>query len=467
MSKEKDIVKRKFPVKSSLICLLIILCVILFANITHTQIVSITKVDKQNYFVNKTETIKEGKVTITYKDTTGVTLKDSKVLTGKVGDVYTTERAEIMGYKSYGDDPVNKIGNFDDVDVTVNYLYEPTQDTVNTTTDGKNVNVEVIKDKDEEKQEIKISIINEDEEENIITGSKFIVSKSNGIVVRNATSYADKLIVGSITLAQVGTDKFDIKQLDVPTGYKKIEDSIRLEIEKIKTKSGKFDVTAKILNNENAVVIVKDNEIIITIKNEKEEIEESVQKIFDLQINKYITNVKVNMDGKISEKQKDRNNNELLKIDIPKNKINKTILEITYEIEVKNVGEIAGYAKEIIDNLPEDMELKESEEWVIQNRQAVSNVFENTLLQPGESQSANIVLSYKVSEDNIGIKTNGAVISVYYNEEGIEDNTPDNTSEESMLVTIRTGGKALIIIEIVAIIFVVCILIILKKRKND
>ena len=35
------------------------------------------------------------------------------VLSGNLGDVYETQRPEISSYKAYGNDPINKIGNYD------------------------------------------------------------------------------------------------------------------------------------------------------------------------------------------------------------------------------------------------------------------------------------------------------------------------------------------------------------------
>lgn len=470
MSKEKHSTKRKLPVKTILTCILIILCIALVANIQHTQIASIVNVNEKDYLAVKEEPIKEGKVTITYKDTTGKEIMDQKVITGKLGEKYETSRPDILGYKAYGEDPVNKIGNFDDVDVSVNFVYEETQNSVNTTTDGKVVNVEVLKDKGEELQEIQMSIVTEDEESNVIRGAKYIVSRSNGTVIRNATSYSDKLIVGTLTLLSEGIDKFDILQLAAPEGYSKIDGKIKLELEKVyNDETKKYEVSARIMDNENATVEVQNNEIVITIKNKKDtstKPEEPEDKVFDLEINKYLTHIKVDMAGKITEKDKDKNSNELVKVDVPKNKINDTILEVTYEIEVKNVGEIAGYVTEITDKIPDGMVVIENEDWFLQNNEAISNLFEDKLLQPGESELIPITFSYKLSEQNIGTKINKAIISAYYNEEGIEDKTPDNIAEENMIVTIKTGGKIFITLELIGILAIVTFLVIFQKKKS-
>ena len=468
MSKEKHSSKIKFPVKIILICILVILAIVLVINVQNTQIASITKVNKKDYLAAKEEPTKEGKVIVTYKDTTGKEIMDQKVITGNVGDKYETSRPDILGYKAYGEEPVNRIGNFDDVDVVVNFVYEETQNNVKTTTDGKVVDVEVIKDKGEKAQEIQISIITEDEESNIIRGAKYIVSRSNGTVIRNATSYSDKLIVGTLTLLNEGIDKFDILQLVAPEGYIKIDDKINLEIEKVYNNgTNNFDVSARIIDNENATVKIENNEIIVTIKNKKDTNPKPVDKVFDLEINKYLTHIKVDMAGKVTEKDKDKNSNELVKIDVPKSKINDTTLEVTYEIEVKNVGELAGYVTEITDKIPEGMVVIDGEDWFIQNNEAISNVFENVLLQPGESKTLPIKCSYKLSEQNIGIKVNKAIISAYYNDEGIEDKTPDNLAEESMIVTVKTGGKVFITIGVVAILAIITVLVIWQKKKND
>ena len=476
MSKCKHEIKSKKNILYSVVILLIILSILLPISVQNTQSTAIKIVDKNKYMAPNVEEAKtEGKVIVTYKDTEGKEIKTTDILTGKLGDVYETTRPKIQGYISNGQDPINKIGNYDDADITVNYVYEPNSGNVKTSTDGKNVLVQVIKNQQEASQEVKFSIITEDEESNKITGSKYIVSNSSSAVIRNSTAYSEKLIIGSLPIDAEGTDAYTITQLLAPKGFEKISDKINVNIEKLyDDKTQKYIITASVNNIENVRINFheQNNEIIVTIKNKKSS--EPVpdpkpipeNKKFDLQISKYITKVQAEIDGKTKIIEKDKNETGLVKVDIPKSKINKSKLEITYTIEVKNIGEVAGYVTEITDDFPDHMELVETSDWILQNNDAISSVFENIVLNPGESQTKDITLTWNLTEENIGLKTNKAIISSYYNNEGIEDETPDNTGEDSILVTVKTGGKFFIGIELVAIL-VLCVIFVRFKRKNN
>lgn len=205
------------------------------------------------------------------------------------------------------------------------------------------------------------------------------------------------------------------------------------------------------------------------IKNAKKEvipedpdIPNEPKKIFDLEINKTLKNVKVITDGKIIEKNK--TDNKLLKIDIAKSKITNTEITATYVLEIKNVGEIAGYATEISDILPEGMIIVNTDKWTENNGVAISSEFSNTKLNPGESVSTEIVLTLKLNDSNMGLKNNLATISGYYNEEGIPDITADNKSEEPILLTIKTGKKGLITVEVLLVLGLASILIYEVKK---
>lgn len=164
-----------------------------------------------------------------------------------------------------------------------------------------------------------------------------------------------------------------------------------------------------------------DSEIIVTIKNSKKQEEvKPITKTFDLEINKSISEVKLNIDGK--EKVEKADGNKLIKIDIPKSKINSSSAEITYKIEVKNIGELPGYVSELTDIIPENMELIESDSWKLNGKIALSNAFEGETLNPGESFVTYITFNWKFNEENIGLKTNKASISGYFNDYGISDN---------------------------------------------
>ncbi len=439
-----------------LIVVLIMVITLLFSSIYTTGTSSVSLVDAKKYLDNsQAQTDAKGKVTAIYTDENGNEIADKVSITGDLGDEYWVERKDIDGYKAYGVDPINKKGNFDVEEKIVNFRYEKLLNGVNSNVDGKNVTVQVIKDKETSKyKEYKFIILTEDTEGNSLKQAEYKITNKNSSVIRNGKDYTGNYVVGSFSADLEGNDEYKISQIKAPEGFENIND---INVIFYKTSnSNQIFINAVVLNTENVSIDTNEanREIVLKIKNSKKKnipdepiVPEEPQKIFDLEINKTLKNVKVITDGKKTEKNK--TDDKLLKIDIPKSKIANTEIIATYVLNIKNVGEIAGYATEISDNLPEGMVIVNSDKWTEDNGIAICNEFSNTKLNPGDSVSAEIVLSFKLTDSNIGLINNLATISGYYNEEGIPDSTPDNKSEEPMLVTIKTGKKALITIEVI------------------
>ena len=471
MYNKKHMMKSKVKNKGVyfLILALIITILCITRSVYNIQVATIKAVDKLADFSTDNQN-KTGKVIIKYIDSEGNEIATSETISGQVGEEYSTSRKKIDGYKRYGNDPINKVGNYDDLDIEVTYVYEKIGNEVKTSTDGNTVTVQVIKNQEQVNQEVKLSIITENENGEKIKGAKYIVTDNNSAVIRNSTAYAEKLLVGSITINQEGTDVYNIRELSAPNGYENIKDKIGVQIVKTyKNDLNTYAISANLAEQNSNVDIQyneNDGEIIVTIKNTKKQEEvKPITKTFDLEINKSISEVKLNVDGKTKVEKAE--GNKLLKIDIPKSKINSSSAEITYKIEVKNIGELPGYVSELTDIIPENMELIESEDWNLDEKIALSNTFEGEILNPGESFVTYITFNWNFNEENIGLKTNKAVISGYFNDYGISDNTPSNESEAPILVTVKTGGKVLITIEVVVALAIICgIVYIIKKRKN-
>lgn len=480
-SKHTNLKSRKINIKYILAVALIFVILLIIKNLYSVQTITLSNVNKDKYLQAENEQVIQGKVYVNYVDSQGKVLSEQEVLTGNLGDVYTTTRKAIEGYKSYGNDPINKIGNYDEKDVNVNYVYESRIEDVNTTTDGSTVTVQVIKNKDDEKQEIKFSVVTIDENGEILKGAKYIVTTSSSNVIRNAVSYADKLIIGSLTLDSEGTDKYYIDELMAPEGYAKLADKLQVSVVKtLNDATGVYTVSASVSDEEVSSVSVENGEIVVIIKNKVDntpkpdpipdpdpepdpEPQPEPEKIFDLQISKSVKKAILTTDGK--EKTIEKKGDGLVKIDIPRSKVAGSSLKVIYELTVKNVGEVAGYATEIDDFLPADMQLVQDEMWTEQSGIAITNTLEGVKIEPGESVSCEITLNWNLTEENIGLKVNQVAIATYYNEEGLKDNTPDNKGEESILVTIKTGKAAIITIEVVIALAIAGGIVYVVKKK--
>lgn len=473
--------------KYILICVILIIISLLISNIYNiSNSIEIGRVNSNEYeFLAPSTITAQGKVVIKYQDTQGNKLAEDAVLVGNVGDVYETQRKDIASYVQYGNDPINKIGNFDSNDTEVIYVYERENNGVNVLNQDNVITVQVVKGQNNKYDEIGFSIVTKSTTGDIIKGAKYMVTDKNSSVIKNSTSYGDKLIIGKLTISEEGTDSYSIKELSAPSGYNGISDTIKLDVnKKLNTQTNKYEVTISAQDYKNVEISMENGEIIVVVLNEKnskpvdpvnpkepedpeepEKTEEPVkEKKFDLQIEKYIKEVKIITDDEVITKTKDRNDKEIMKIDIPKNKIEKTKLQITYGIEVRNVGELGGYATEIVDAIPEGMEIEPSSTWVVTDNQAKTDNLADILLKPGENATMFITCNWNLTNGNVGLKTNKAVITKYHNDRNVKDESELDYSEESLLVATKTGEiwpwapQALGILILLA-----CVVVIMKK----
>ena len=126
-------------------------------------------------------------------------------------------------------------------------------------------------------------------------------------------------------------------------------------------------------------------------------------------------------------------------------------VKFKYSIRVTNEGDIAGYAKEITDYVPEGLKFlaEDNSDWVDEGNNVISTrKLENTLLQPGESAEVEVTLTWINSKDNLGLKVNIAEISEDDNDKDIpdRDSTPDNKKpgeddidDAPVLISVATG----------------------------
>ena len=192
-------------------------------------------------------------------------------------------------------------------------------------------------------------------------------------------------------------------------------------------------------------------------------------KPFDLSLIKWVSKAIVTIDGKTTTTNytmpsDDPGSEYLVKIPVDKNKINRAEIKVAYKIKIINEGEIEGYATEITDYIPEGLEFHKEDNplWEKEaDRKVTTRALEQTLLKPGESAEVEIVLRWKRSGENLGLKTNIAEISEDYNEKGAKDidSTPDNKKPEEddqdfakIILERVTGGNLLIIPVIIAVL---------------
>ncbi len=179
---------------------------------------------------------------------------------------------------------------------------------------------------------------------------------------------------------------------------------------------------------------------------------------FDLSLRKIISKVTMILDGKTYVEETghkfEDDPEEIVKIELGNHKIETAVIKFTYQIRITNEGNMAGYAEEITDYIPEGLEFREedNENWVLSEdgKTITTTQLNETLLEPGESVIIEVTFRWINGQHNLGLKTNWAEIS----EDSDEDHNPvedidsvpdnfekgeDDIDEASVMLSIVSG----------------------------
>ena len=226
----------------------------------------------------------------------------------------------------------------------------------------------------------------------------------------------------------------------------------------------KKDVTDRDSQADN-VVLPKDEELPSYKETEKEsyvpgqqdddDFEKVIVKTFDLALRKWVTQaIVIDKNGQSVTQtghQPYDDPEQVVKVELHRKKLNEVTVKFRYSIRVINEGEIAGYAKEVTDYVPQGLKFvaEDNQGWIDEGNNVISTkMLENTLLQPGDYKDVEVVLTWINSQDNMGVMINTAEISQDYNEYDIpdKDSTPDNQKpgeddidDAPVMLSISTG----------------------------
>lgn len=190
---------------------------------------------------------------------------------------------------------------------------------------------------------------------------------------------------------------------------------------------------------------------------------------FDLSLNKYINRVTVNNKQGVSTYEYVNQNKTLAKVDIPAKYIDESTVIIEYKIVVKNEGTVPGYAKKIVDYIPNDLKFNSElnpQAYLGKDGNIYSEELAQTIINPGESKEITLILTKQMTEDNTGTTSNKAEIAEAYNASGIEDTNsePANKDEKendlgiaNTIITVKTGqviGYTTLTLTVIAILAV-------------
>ena len=195
--------------------------------------------------------------------------------------------------------------------------------------------------------------------------------------------------------------------------------------------------------------------------------------IFDLALNKYIS--KVVVQNNKGTKTYDYDYKTFGKVEIHRKQINGSLVVLEYTIKVKNEGEIAGYAKNIVDYLPNGLTFSSelNKDWYLSGNYLYTKGLENIEIEPGEEKEIKLVLTKTMTGENTGLINNRAEIYQDYNKFGEVDidsipnnqaQNEDDFSSVDIIIGIKTGGSTiagiiLLVVNLVLIAIVIRLMI--------
>ena len=321
-----------------------------------------------------------------------------------------------------------------------------------------------------------------DENENVLSGitvnllnaetNQLVKDKSGNIL---STATGDN---GTYTLSNIGNGKYivvfnyDTKQYSL-TKYK---------VEGVEeTKNSNATMNDIVIDGTNKKVASTD---IIQINNNNiSDINIGLIKLqnFDLKLDKYVS--KVIVQNKAGTSTTEYTDSKMAKAEIHSKQINGSTVLIEYKIRVTNVGEVEGYAKKIVDYMPNDLKFSSelNKDWYKTNTGLYNSSLANEKIAAGESKELTLILTKSMTENNTGLVNNIAEIAEAYNDLGLADSnsTPGNKtqgendmSSADVIISIKTGEiifyTTLIAVITLVILSAIAVPIVRKvKRKTN
>ena len=198
---------------------------------------------------------------------------------------------------------------------------------------------------------------------------------------------------------------------------------------------------------------------------------------FDLQIDKAISKVMLQTPNETITEEYD--NTKLAKTEVAAKYVSASTVYVEYNITVSNVGDIKGYARKIVDYLPEGMTfnsaLEANADWYTgSDGNLYSEALANRELNPGDSVTLKLVLTKQMNEENTGIINNQVEIYEDYNTYGISDmnSVPGNKAQNEndlssadLIVSIKTGEVFIYISIIITSILLGSIIVFITYNK--
>lgn len=181
--------------------------------------------------------------------------------------------------------------------------------------------------------------------------------------------------------------------------------------------------------------------------------------IFDLELNKVVNKVTIENNSGTSVHAYD--NAKIAKVEIAAKQLNGSKVTIEYTLHVTNTGEVEGYVKNLVDDMPSSLTFNPAlnPNWYQSDTKLYDTSLENSKIQPGETKSVTLLLTKTMTENNTGSISNTAEIADAYNTLGIHDtdsipgnavSTEDDFSNADVIISVKTGAIILYLCLILA-----------------
>lgn len=291
----------------------------------------------------------------------------------------------------------------------------------------------------------------EDEEEKLANIEVMLVNAENGQIVKDSKTGNNKVQntneQGLYNFTNVPKGKYIVvysydTEKYILTEYRKEGVMPSRNSDAISTTINKEDGTTKLAAATDAMEVSTSNiynmDIGLIVKSK-----------FNLALDKTITKITV-QDSK-ETKTYEYKDSKLAKVDLNTKTINDTNIIIEYKIKVSNIGDVEGYAKRIVDYMPQDMKFSSelNRDWyTADNGNLYNSSLAQAVIKPGETKELTLILTKKMTENNVGIINNKAEIYEAYNNLGLidGDSTPANKvdnendmSSADAAISIKTG----------------------------
>lgn len=186
---------------------------------------------------------------------------------------------------------------------------------------------------------------------------------------------------------------------------------------------------------------------------------------FDLEIHKYVSKITVTNDAQTrTYEQEDATT--LAKAEIRGKYLSGSLVVIEYKIQVSNVGDVAGYARNIIDYMPSTLNFNSSmnADWYLSGNNLYNTSLANTKIEPGETKELTLVLTKTMTESNTGLINNQVEISESSNQLGITDETKNKGSAD-VILSVTTGALVNYVLITLSSVVVLAILAYIVNKK--